>query len=267
MKIEFLRRIWADVLQGRNVDVYLTVLICFIVFALDIMEIVDLKVVTGAILAVLSLEAASLLTNRRTEQESKQSLETILKRQRQFRLSEVITSYSERMHEISGHLMQADEVWVLSRTCRMLWKDYQVELQVVARRDGLKLLFINPDDGALDMVAKSAIWWQADDGKRLKADVEHFVRRLKLVQEKLDLDKLEVRLIDYLPAWTLILINPRKDDGVIYVELATYRSHSRKHPGFLVKCCSDASLFYQFRDEFEQMWNDAQLAWEHDQAN
>lgn len=112
------------------------------------------------------------------------------------------------------------------------------------------------------MITRSAIWQQPGDGERLGTDVEYFVNRLRLIQKTLHLNRLAVRLFDYLPAWTLILINPRKNDGVIYVELATYRSHPRKRPSFMVERGLDNDLFDQLRNKFEQMWQNAQPAWE-----
>lgn len=262
MGIRPLRNMWADIRQGKNVELYFTVLICLAVVVLSTLDVVDLKTVTSAILAVLSLEAVSLLTNRRTEQSLKKSMEEVLEHQNRPRLSKVFTPFSEGMQKLGSRLMQADDVWILSRTCRRLWYDYQEELQAVAKRGGLRLLFLNPDNGALDMVTRSATWQQPGDGERIKADVDYFVSRLEHIQTHLHLNELAVRLIDYLPAWTLILINPRKNDGIIWVELATYRSHPRKRPSFMVECSLDNDLFDQFRAEFEQMWQDAHPAWE-----
>jgi hypothetical protein len=262
MGLSFLRGIWADIRQGHNVEVYFTVLICLVVIVLNLFSIVDLKTITSAILAVLSLEAIGMLTNRRAEQELKQSLEDVLKRQHHRKLSEALIPFGESIRELSKRLLQADEVWILSRTCRRLWTDYGDELQTIARRDGLRLMILDPNDGALNMVARSAIWQQPGDGERLKSDVEQFVNRLNNIRGTLRLNGFEVRLIDYLPAWTMILINPRQNDGIIYVELATYRSHPRKRPSFAVECSVEFDLFDQLRGEFDEMWNRAQPAWE-----
>lgn len=262
MGIRLLRNMWTDIREGKNVELYFTILICLAVVVLSMSDVVDLKTVTSAILAVLSLEAVSLLTNRRIEQSLKESMEKVLEHQHRPRLSTALVPFSRGMQELSRRLMQADEAWILSRTCRRLWGDYQEELQAVAKRGGLRLLFLDPDNGALDMVARSAIWQQPGDDERIKTDVRHLINHLEYVQAKLHLNELAVRLIDYLPAWTLILINPRKNDGIIWVELATYRSHPRKRPSFVVECSLDNDLFGQFRAEFEQMWQDAHPAWE-----
>lgn len=261
MSIGFWKRLWEDIRQGRNIEVYVTVVLCFAVIVLNTLGIVESQIVASAILAVLSLESVSLLTNRRTEQELRSSLEELAKRQQKPRIADVISPFGEGISERTRQLATADEVWILSRTCRRIWSDYQEELRTVAQRGGLRLLLIDPSDGAVEMVARSAIWQQPDDGAMLKLDIERFLDRLERIQGTVRLNKFEVRVINYLPAWTLILVNPGRSDGVIYVELATYRSHSRKRPTFAVRCGYDNDLFEQFRYEFEQMWNDAQPAW------
>lgn len=100
------------------------------------------------------------------------------------------------------------------------------------------------------------------DGDRLKSEVLYFITRLEHMQGILRLEKLRVRLIDYLPAWSLIFVNPTKDNGVVYVELATYRSHPSRRPSFAVRRNVDYELFQQLYVDFEQMWQDAIPAWE-----
>jgi hypothetical protein len=262
MKGKFLRDIWDDIRQGRNLEVYLTVLICVVVLVLDLFDIADLKIVTSAILAVLSLEAFSLLANRRNELELQRALAETTRQLARPRLAEVIVPYTERMKELTDHLLQADEVWILSRTCRRMWGDYEDELRTIAARHGLRLLVVDPSNGALDMITRSAVWQQPDDSARLKSNVEQFITLLGQVRGTLRLEKFELRLLDYLPAWTLVVINPHKDTGVIYVELATYRSHPRKRPSLKVECGTDYELFSQLLYEFEEMWRSARSAWQ-----
>jgi len=115
--------------------------------------------------------------------------------------------------------------------------------------------------GALKMVATTAVWDKPDELNRLKNNLEGFVSRLRYIQSEMGMQKLDVHLLDYLPAWTLILINPTRSDAIAYVEMATYRAHPRKRPTFIVECSQDNPLFSLFRDEYEQMWKNAQPAW------
>lgn len=264
METKFFQKLWENARQ--DMVEYLTILICSVVIIFSVFDVVDLKIVTEAILAVLLIQAYSLLKNHHIEKELKQSLKELMNQQNQSRLSDTIIPFGDRVQEINRGLTQADEVWILSRTCQRLWVDYQDELQNIARRNGLKLLLLDPSNGAFNMIEKSTIWQQPGDGDRHKIEVSHFVSRLDCVRKTLELNNFEMRVIDYLPAWTLILINPRRNDGVVYVEMATYRAHSRKRPSFVLNCDLDNHLYDQFRNEFEQMWDDAKPAWNQTQS-
>jgi hypothetical protein len=63
-----LKVIWEDVKSGRNIDIYITVVIAFAIALLDIFGIVNQSVISSATLAVLALVAYSLLQDRRKNQ-------------------------------------------------------------------------------------------------------------------------------------------------------------------------------------------------------
>lgn len=169
------------------------------------------------------------------------------------------------MLKLEGDLKNADQVWILARTCRRLWTDFRDELMPLAQKGKLRLLLLDPEGYALGLTAKSAIWDRPNDRYRLQRNVMHFLEGLEAFCREDGLDKF-VRTIDYLPAWTLILINPGSEGGVIdggriYVEMSTYRSHPRKRPSFTISSDNDYDLFSEFRDEYNKMWDEAMEAW------
>lgn len=70
--------------------------------------------------------------------------------------------------------------------------------------------------------------------------------------------RLEVRVIDHLPAWTLLLVDSYDDRGVMYVELGAFRANCQKRPTFRLTKEADKEWFERFREEFELMWDRAQ---------
>jgi hypothetical protein len=208
---------------------------------------------------------------RTTQETTKQlqhmegSLEEI--RLRSWRLSEVFDSFGEKIRELEGDFKNADQVWILSRTCRRLWTDFRDELIPLVHKGKLRILLLDPEGYALGLTAKSAIWDRPEEGYRIRNDVAHFLQGLEAFSQQNGLGKF-VRKIDYLPAWTLILVNPGGESGVInsgkiYVEMATYRAHPRKRPCFTILSDKDYDLFSEFRDEYSKMWDEAKDAWDH----
>jgi hypothetical protein len=278
---------WQNFLQNvrQYGDVYVTILLCVFVAILGVFGVADIKIVVSAILGALSVELYALLNNRRTNQELKKSmemvglesqqtgrelkssLEELLKRSTQTDLSEMLRNYSREKEKLRDHLNRANEVWIVSRTGLMLWRDFNDEFENIAcERKGLRLMFIDPRESVLlNMIARSAVWSKPEDSSLLKANMEQFVGNLALLCENSKtFQKFEVRLINHLPPWTLFLINPRDGSGTIFVEMATYRSDSNKRPLFVVHENRDGELYKLFRKEFEEMWKNARSAWELD---
>lgn len=269
-----------DIRKRRNIDVYITIFISAILAIMGFFtEIIDMKQVVSAILAVLSLEAIVVLQNRRDEEDIQQSLvhikqaayETkkdlstsitkISQRLSRPYLRDVFIDFQEERQEISNCINKAQEVWILSRTCREIWRKDNKHLRELPNRKGLRLLFINPEKRALDIVVRTTEFRLPGDQDRTREDVTLFVERLRRFQLSENLSNFEVRLIDYLPAWTLIFINPNGRNGRIYVELATYHSNWDDRPTFMVERNKDGDLFYHFCNEYKKMWNDATHAW------
>jgi hypothetical protein len=197
-----------------------------------------------------------------------QHLENCLEETRShpYRLSRVLVPFWGKMTELEEDLRRADQVWILSRTCRRLWADFSDELTLAAQRGGLRFLLLDPEGHALGLTVKSTTWDIPGDGELLRQNVKHFLNSLEALCQDNALNKLSVRKIDYLPAWTLILVNPGDgsdvvDNGKAYVEMATYRAHPRKRPCLTISSDKDYDLFCEFREEFSKMWERATAAW------
>lgn len=196
-----------------------------------------------------------------------QNLEGCLEevRLRPWRLSEVFDSFGQKLPELEDDLKHADQVWILTRTCRRLWSDFEDQLVPLIERDKMRLLLLDPNGHALSMTSMSVIWDRPEDGYNPGSDVARFLRGLQSFSQRGGLNSF-VRKIDYLPAWTLILVNPGSESSVtnggkIYVEMATYRAHPRKRPCFTILSDQDVDLFSDFCDEYRKMWDRAIPAW------
>ena len=182
-----------------------------------------------------------------------------------WRLSEIFDSFIEKKPEIKRNLKAADQVWILSRTCRRLGLDFTDELEPLAQRDKLRLLLLDPKGHALGLTAQSTKWDSQQDRNHMRTNVVQFLKYLEDFSQENGLGQF-VRTIDYLPAWTLILVNPIAEGstaggGKIYVEMATYRADSRERPCFTVLSDNDYSLFSEFCEEYSRMWQEADPAW------
>jgi hypothetical protein len=68
---------------------------------------------------------------------------------------------------------------------------------------------------------------------------------------------LEVRVVDYLPPWTLIAINPSDPDGFMSIRLTTFRISNDRRPSFDLRRKVDNKWFLFFLEQFEAVWKEA----------
>ena len=164
------------------------------------------------------------------------------------------------MEGIEHRLWLAREVWILSRTCTRLWEDYNEQLMRLLSYEEavVRIMMVDPNDGAVKMIVGAAEGFEhtADLDLR-RATIEDLLRQLTKLRSRLKAKNLQVRTIDYLPAWTLVMIDPLSDKGTIYAELATFRANSRNRPTLSLDAERDGRLFQVFRAEFEAMWERA----------
>jgi hypothetical protein len=237
----------------------------------------DVDIAIGVSLEILAIIAIMLFFILGRTSEVKQStvettrhlqnLEGCLEeiRLRPWRLAEVFDSFGQKLPELEADLKHADQVWILTRTCRRLWSDFEDQLVPLIERDKMRLLLLDPNGHALRMAYMSAFWERDEGGQNPGSNVGGFLGWLEASSQASGWRRF-VRKIDYLPAWTLILVNPGSEsgisnDGKIYVELATYRAHPRKRPCFTVFSDQDLDLFSEFCDEYRKMWDKAIPAW------
>ena len=62
--LSFFKRIYQDVLEGQNLEVYLTLLVALVLLILDVFGLVSPNIVAAGTLATLALLAYSTLNNR-----------------------------------------------------------------------------------------------------------------------------------------------------------------------------------------------------------
>lgn len=216
------------------------------------------EIVEEATLALLSLIGASLLANHVAYNRLRQWIEDILKHPPQPCTSQVLEPWIQCWSEIEEKLRYVRrEVWVLSRTCAGIWWDFKEQFEQLLSDDYsiVRLMLVDPDGSAVQMIADSAMG--ISDCDLLRKNIKSFFVELAELQPRFK-GGLEVRVLDHLPAWTLLLIDPKDDRGVIYVELAAFRANCQKRPTFRLVKKADKEWFERFQEEFEVMWDRAQ---------
>lgn len=175
-------------------------------------------------------------------------------------MDETVLEYSRERMKLKRSLTMRGEVSILSRTCTRLWFDYHEIFEKILTRDGsIRLLFVDPDNGALRIIIKSAEL-DADGrtnyevtqeinkkvssmtGKEMNVlfqarpiNMDNLANSISSVREEYNSKSIEARVIDYLPTPTLIIVKEEKEGALMFVELGTCQSNSINRPTFFLR--------------------------------
>jgi hypothetical protein len=254
-------KIW--VFAKQNFDVLLTIAAAIIVIILDLLNIVQPDIIAAATLMILSLIGVSLLLNRLANHRLQTTIDTALQRMHQPSAEQVLSPFKEHVPAIEQRFWSSKEVWILSRTCSGLWANFRPQFeQLLSTKGSLRIMLVDPEDGAGKMIVNSAEWDRANNLPLWRAIVQDFLEQLAKRKANLPNEKLQVKTIDYLPAWTVLLLDPDTSNGTIFVELSTYQSNNQNRPTFMLNAEQDQYLYSLFLEEFKEMWKDGRSAWQ-----
>ncbi|WP_327092170.1 hypothetical protein OIE66_16480 [Nonomuraea sp. NBC_01738] len=248
-------RLRADLAAGRNLEIYVTALIALAVGVLGVVGAVDFRIVSAATLATLALLAVTALGPRQRADELKEQVGRLNQLVQEKIAGTVaadafLTTTRPGLEEQVTHAHDIRLCGVtLSRTVRNLVGDLEERLLHGA---SVRILLIDSEPGVLDQAAKRST---------ISGHPEVFAHRVRATMDMLhhlgtlpgSTGTLEVRLMPFVPAFGVVLIDPGTDDGVLHVELGTHSS-ARPDPVFTLTAGRDPRWFRHFTGEFDRMW-------------
>lgn len=242
---------WKLIFKWENISTGITLLIAIIITILSLFGKVGDNVVNSTILFILISLSWQLFYSYIILTKLKNQLEDPV-------ISKILKSYDDKMiEEIRNHLKSAKEIWLLTRTGQsFITYVYKKEFEEILKERKGRFLFLAPENLALEMVA-NVVKEKLEKLKSLIHNPIEYKEYLNSLRE-ISKEEIDIRVIDYLPAWTLVIINPTKldDHSIIYIELATYRAKYNGRPVFKVTP-QDGEYFTMFLNEFNEMWKDA----------
>jgi len=242
-----LKNVWKDIQRGRNLDIYITIAISITVVILDILGITDLSVVTSAILATLALVSGSLLRNRQEDEKIRQSLSAISS----------AASFNLLQHEfdVKKHIdliSNAQKVLIFGSGHTVLipnLRDYHFSSGLPKDLE-MKILLMDPIGNANKIAEFRA-------GKPLSTLYKENLSTLAELAQSVPDNRLQYQVIDYLPPYNIIAIDPHLPTGVMYVRLSAWRAPTHERPFIWATNENDAESYKYFVKQFEIMWENA----------
>ncbi|MEL6405128.1 MAG: hypothetical protein AAFR81_12225 [Chloroflexota bacterium] len=243
-------RIGNDFRQRRNVDAYVVsgLAIIFAVFSVlgD-----DLNWVQNLQMPIILSALGVLVYHITTPEQEFADLDTILNDRSN------IEPFAER---IKGRR----QVWMYAASAVNVLNDYnmdQLRKEVLSKKDGqFHLIVQNPQNvAAVDILVKQlndSLDYQVNYVPDSIAQTTKRVNNIK----KWDIEgDFQFRYLDYSPGFSMVAVDPDKQNGVILVEFYAFYNSSTNNRMHITISRKDSEYWFNYwREQFVQMWNQSQ---------
>lgn len=248
---QWVQRVWKDIRQGQNVDVYLTILVCASLLFLDIFnKVSDPSALSSGILATLLLVALSTLNSRHTDQRLNLALD-------KFRRAQGSAEFFRQWdsNTVKPLLKSAQEISLLATSNFEFINEHSDQLKNLVGRGGLlRCILLDPDGNAVKM-ATQRLYGDKQKPEYLVSQINLSLQKLReIAASAANSECVQVAVVNYLPASVITVINPRSSDGVMFVTLNGFGHSSWARPNFVMHCEKDAKWFSFYNENIENLW-------------
>jgi hypothetical protein len=235
-------RIKSDFQQGKNLDIYVTIVIALVVSVLSFFEILPNSKVSSLLLAVLAILAFNALQTRvAVEGASFQ----------QGRGPEFLDDFPA---ELRQHRESAKDLYLigvgLTRTIETSYTAFERSLKRGARIRVL-LTDLSADPAALDAQSQPS----RPSAEEIASEIKQSLGRLGKLKEATQ-GNLSVRTTRSALKFGLNFIDPSSSNATLYVQLYSYRLGGESRPIFVITQ-RHGEWLECFRHQAEALWSDA----------
>jgi hypothetical protein len=254
-----LRLIFDDIRHGKNIDIYLTIMLAIGVAVLGVAGVADYEIISAATLGTLGLIAAAILTGRRTTAELEdaasqldagiKTLEREIRGKR--RVSDI---FSQGYPDLSNEFRTARAISILGYSLSSTITRYYGEFaELLKRRGTLRFLVVSSIPEALTMlVARSYSMHETDV---MRNHIESNLARLGTLGELARSRQMQIRTIPYVPPYGMVIIEGLDGMCKAYMKIISFKNPDNQHPSFEVTNEVDSVWFQFFVEQFERMWD------------
>lgn len=244
-----LRRLFRDVFKFENIDLIVIVLLVFIVLPLDILGIAPPQAVPSVTLAALGLMAISLLIVRH-------KIENIYVDRD---LGNSVQLLIKQSPLLVNDFKTAKEFWMIGLTLRGTTTDnFYSFREKVSEGTKIHTLIVNPSKVDMDKVAKR--FSRAATAEQFRSDFAQTINQYReIAQAANNANNVQLRLMDFVPSFSLYIFPGMEDGGIIYVEIFGYKSPMGSVPRFRITEQENRMWYKHFINQFETIWQDAEV--------
>ncbi len=245
-----LRRVWQELRQGKNVEVYLTIAVAFVILCLHLFHVTSINAVLSAILATLVLLAIANLHSRRGVEDLGAS---VLRLEIGTLADKFFQQWNEA--EFSDFINRAKRVSMLAVANNRFLSENQIQFTELIRRGGeIRALLIDPTGAVLNMSTTRSVG-ASTQPNYVKMHVEMSKEKLREFQiGATRSNQVRLKYIDLLPSIIITWLEFDHDPGMMLLTLTAFRQPTASRPSFTLSEEKDSKWYKYFKDYYENIW-------------
>lgn len=162
----------------------------------------------------------------------------------------------ENLEELRNPIENFRELLLVGINLRRLTISYHNTLfKQIKSGAMLKVILVNPDGLALQFLADRSTIHRTPDA--MTKSICMTLHNLADIYAEIPQGRLEVRVLDYVPSYSMIIVNPKDAKGIIRVDTYPYKVSPEENPGFFVNENVNHEWRKFFIEQFDKLWNSA----------
>lgn len=231
-----LKRIWGDILAGRNLEAYVVTAIGIGLVALGILGTVNIELSLTVIIAALAL----LVFKSTTPDKLSLDIDAVLQDRDDF---------GPFRDTVRGRR----QVWIYGPSSVNVLRE-TIEREVLDKGGEVRVLLQDPASPAVDYLLDQLD--ERDPRANLKRDLDYSIDVLKHIAAKVAGDKFQCRLLPYSPGFSMVIVDPDSHDGQIIVEFLGFRyEHVNQRMHITLRRAETPRWFDHWLAQYQRMWD------------
>ena len=222
LTMQSLRRVWADIRQGENIDLYVTALIAISLAGFNVVGIAPQSWITSITLAVLAVLIVAELGNRHR-------LEAVLQQTDQG--LRFLEEYPPK-ETLRNKIENAQELWLVGINLGRTIRDYYPDLEKMLKRGGsVQVLVMKPDGDAIKTSVERS--YRGVKPKEARRTIRETLASL-CVLHAIRPGGIRICTLDYPLPFGAYVVDPNSAIGTIYLKNYSYKMSEWDKPRLIL---------------------------------
>jgi len=239
------RRVWDDIRQGENIDLYIAAPLAIILAVLNLLGLTFTSLMNPLMLVILGLLATALLGTRHAVKELSsrltQTADTIF-------LDEYPSTFRTDL-EI------ATEVWIVGVSLTTPIRTYYSVLESKLRKGHIiRVLLVAPDSAAVEMAEARA--YGRTNVERARNEIRNSLQDLCDLK-RIAPDRLQIHTIEHPLGFGMFGMNPDMPTGTLYLKYYSFKTAGGPRPKIVLRA-RDGRWYDLFRSELHNLWDSSE---------